>query len=583
MAVLLAIGFFPLQLWRPLEQTGYNLLFRLRPPLEWDDRIAIIGIDDDTLEAYQTFPLPRDRYTELLQSLDESYPVVVGFDILFIEPTPQDASLAAAMNQLGTVVLARTWETTTGDPLEPTPTLAEGAANQGQILHQRNPDGITREATLWVNSPNFSIPNLTLAMVEVENFLRDAEGKPPLVPLPPPNQSQERQTRLLNWVGDTANFPQYYSFLDVAEGRIKPEGLQDKLILVGFTATATNDPLQTPLNRDPPTSGVYYHATVLDNLLQDRFLEKLPLWGEMLLLFPMGIFTAILLSRRPLFRRVIFVLVFPIAWVLVALLLLSSRHFWLPVAAPIGTMLLSVGGVQLREQWEKQQLMQLFEKYVSPETANVIWQQKDDFFQDGELLATQLEATVLFMDIRGFTSISEQIPPESVFRWLNRYLDTMTRCIMDHGGVVDKYIGDAIMAVFGVPFPRTTEAEVQQDAYNAIAASLTMCRHLDQLNQHLQQEGLPTIHIGIGIHSGSVMAGSLGGSQRLNYSIVGDTVNVAARLETLNKQVSQDRPYPILLSSQTFERVRDRYNGQPITEIQLRGRQELTQVYTIIQ
>lgn len=585
-ATILTVISIPTGIWNPLERAGYNLLFQVRSPSEWDDRIIIIGIDEKSLQEYGQFQSwPRDRYSKLLESLDRAYPLVVGFDIIFADRSPEDKEFAAAMDALGTVVLGRTWtrlQDGRSTPLEPVPILAEVAANQGQIVHQRDPDGISREVTLWVNNEaDFSIPNLGLAMVEVENFLREAEGEPPIAKIPEPQGDREFQNRLINWIGKTESFPTY-SFFDIAEGNFNPEDLRHKLVLVGFTATGANDPLRTPLNVNPPTSGVYLHAAIIDNILGDRFLRRLPQWGEFLLLIPIGLLASFLLIQRTLQRRLAIVLAFPIVWLALALIILTWRTLWIPVATPIGTLFLTATGIQLREQWEKQQLMSLFEKYVSPETASLIWQHKDEFFQEGELLAAELAATVLFMDIRGFTSISEKMTPPELFRWLNRYLDTMTACIMEHGGVVDKYIGDAIMAVFGVPFPHTQSDNIQQDALNAIAASIAMHQRLEQLNEELQQGNSPLIRIGIGIHSGLLMAGSLGGMQRLNYSVVGDTVNIAARLESLNKQVTEERPYNILISRETYELVRDRFSGKPVMEIQLRGRQEMTQIYTII-
>ncbi len=582
-AALSALGLSPLGVWRPLERVGYNLLFQLRGPLPWDERLAVIAIDEASLQAYGQFQTwSRDRYTQLLQALDAAYPLVVGFDILFPEASAADPEFAAALDALGTVVLARTWDNT-GQPLEPVAALAAVAANQGQISHQRDADGFSRRLPLWVVGNQQAIPTLGLAMLEVDGLLREALGEPPRLSALPPLGDREGFAEVwVNWPGPVAAVPTY-SFADIAEGRFAPQDLRDKLVLIGFTATASTDPLLTPYNNDPPTSGVYLHAAVLDNLLQDRFLRP---WPETLLgvlLLPVGLLASRLLTAsKKLALRFGVVVGLPLGWLAIAWATLGLGGVLLPVAAPIGTILLSGAGVALNEQREKQQLMRLFEKYVAPETATLIWQQRDAFFQGGELQASEMTATVLFSDIRGFTTISEHLTPAETFRWLNRYLDTMTDCIMAHGGVVDKYIGDAIMAVFGVPFKRATRLEMEQDAARAIAASIAMHQRLEELNAEFRQIDFPVIRIGIGLHSGSVMAGSLGGSQRLNYSVVGDTVNVAARLEALNKEITRERPYNILVSRQTFAMVSGQFLAEPVANIQLRGRQSTTQIYTII-
>ena len=158
----------------------------------------------------------------------------------------------------------------------------------------------------------------------------------------------------------------------------------------------------------------------------------------------------------------------------------------------------------------------------------------------------------------------------------------MTDCIMDRGGAIDKYIGDAIMAVFGIPFTHTDPEMIKQDARQAIAASLAMCERLQQLNQQLSASNQPTIQFGIGIHTGLVVAGTVGGARRLNYSVLGDTVNIAARLEAMNKDVQSSNPQKILVTSDTYSLVKECYQGQPVGAIQLRGREEETMIYAIL-
>jgi class 3 adenylate cyclase len=186
------------------------------------------------------------------------------------------------------------------------------------------------------------------------------------------------------------------------------------------------------------------------------------------------------------------------------------------------------------------------------------------------------------MDIRSFTTISESLPPRELLSWLNDYLDTMSECIMEHGGVIDKYIGDAIMAVFGLPFPRQNPEEIQADARNAIAACLAMDARLKQLNQRMKAEGKPLIQVGMGIHTGPLIAGSVGGKQRANYSAIGDTVNVAARVEPLNKEIVTHNLYHLLVTEETYLYVCDRYLGVKVTEIHLRGKQQETIIYSIL-
>ena len=567
-AGLMSVAMLQLGMWKPLEYLGYNTLFQIResgiwPNPGWDQRIAVIAIERHSLQEYGQFPWPRNRYAELLSALKKSPPTAVGFDILFLDPSPKDDILAAAIAANGKVVLAGTIKE------EPVASLKAVAAGVGHITHEADSDGISRESKIFVNE----IPNFGLAITHRYNA---ANPQNPVL-LPQSNNSQEKKV-WVNWPGKTKNLPTY-AFVDVVQGRIPADALTNKLVLVGIVATGF-DPISSPLDRN--TAGVYLYAALIDNLLNQRLLRRLPIIVEMLLLFGIGPLTGWVLWNRGVRARIAIALGLPILWIGAAAVLFGFFYWWVPIAAPIGTLILAGTALQLREQYEKQQLMRLFEKHVDPETAQLIWQRKAEIFEQGELEPQELTATVLFMDIRSFTSISEKMPPRDLLNWLNNYLEAMTDCIMDHGGVVDKYIGDAIMAVFGVPFCHSEYPEIQKDALNAVAACIAMHDKLHELNQQLRVERKPLIKFGIGLHTGQLVAGTVGGSRRLNYSVIGDAVNVAARLEAMNKEIVSDSPFNLLVTGRTFAYVRDRYEGQKVGSIQLRGKKEETVVYAIL-
>ena len=567
LAGLMSVAMLQLGMWKPLEYLGYNTLFQIResgiwPNPGWDQRIAVIAIERHSLQEYGQFPWPRNRYAELLSALKKSPPTAVGFDILFLDPSPKDDLLAAAIAANGKVVLASTIKE------EPVASL-KAAAGVGHIAHEADSDGISRESKIFLDG----IPNFGLAMTHRYNA---ANPQNPVL-LPQSNNMQAKKV-WVNWPGKTKNLPTY-AFVDVVEGRIPADALTNKLVLVGIVATGF-DPISSPLDRN--TAGVYLYAALIDNLLNQRLLQRLPILVEMLLLFGIGPLTGWVLWNRGVRARIAIALGLPLIWIGAAAVLFGFFFWWVPIAAPIGTLILAGTALQLREQYEKQQLMRLFEKHVDPETAQLIWQRKAEIFEQGELEPQELTATVLFMDIRSFTSISEKMPPRDLLNWLNNYLEAMTDCIMDHGGVVDKYIGDAIMAVFGVPFCHSEYPEIQKDALNAVAACIAMHDKLHELNQQLRIDRKPLIKFGIGLHTGQLVAGTVGGSRRLNYSVIGDAVNVAARLEAMNKEIVSDSPFNLLVTGRTFAYVRDRYEGQKVGSIQLRGKKEETVVYAIL-
>jgi len=588
LTALLSMGFWQIGAWRPLEFIGFNLLFNTRnylPHRSWDSRIAVIGIDDVTLRQYGQFPLSRNRYTQLLETLQSSQPAAIGFDILFTEPSVEDAKLAEAMAMSGQVVLAIA-PSPQKYMLRPVQSL-ENVTTQGHIVSNADIDGITRQVSLYDDQiPAFSIKLLQAYNTSLEQTVNsdNKHAKSSPISIPALQSGVTNQSVWINWVEPTLGKQKIatYSFINVIQGKVDKTKLRDKILLVGLTATGTNDTLKTPFEQVPPTSGIYLHAAVIDNLLNHRLLGRLPQQLDLLLICGFAIGSSLVLAPLSFYQRMLLLGILPFIWFAIAVAILNTCDFWLPIAAPVGTIFLSGLTVQWREHREKQQLMSLFASHVSPETAELIWRNRQQILQNGQLEAKEMIATVIFTDIRSFTSISEKMTPRDLLHWLNTYLGTMAECIQKHHGVIDKYIGDAIMAVFGIPLPHTQAEEIEQDAINAVTAAIAMQERLARLNQDLQQQGLPKITVGIGIHTGLLVAGSIGGSQRLNYPVLGDAVNIAARLEQLNKNTSLDNPYGILVSKATFQLIKKQFKTRKADQMQLRGREQLTMVYAII-
>ncbi|NET01770.1 MAG: adenylate/guanylate cyclase domain-containing protein [Sphaerospermopsis sp. SIO1G2] len=582
---VLSWGLWQVGVWATLELLGFNLLFNIRTRISnhnWDERIVIISIDDKTLAEYGEFPISRDRYTQLLDTLAPSFPAAIGFDILFIEPTIHDQTLAEAMELSGNVVLAIS-PTSQQKTIRPIRELNQ-VTTQGHIASNPDMDGVTRQSYIYIDK----IPALSVQLLETYNYSLESTitansqiSQKSTVKIPKPQLNNPLQSIWINWIAPTHKFTTY-SFVDVIENKIDANELTDKIILVGLTATGTNDQLKTPFEKIPPTSGIYLHAAVIDNLLNQRNLEILPWQIEIFTLLIIGTGSIfIILPLKPC-QRIYILLFLPLSWLAISIFTLTNFNLLLPTTSPIITIFLAAFTVQWQEQNEKQQLMNLFARHVSPETANLIWDNRSEIFQKGKLEAQEMVATVLFSDIRNFTSISEGMKPKNLLDWLNYYLSAMAECVHEYNGIVDKYIGDAVMAVFGIPFPHHNSAKIEKDAINAVSAAIAMQKRLITLNQELEKLGKPRIYIGIGIHTGLVVAGSIGGSERLNYSVLGDAVNIAARLEQLNKKIQQNNPYSILISETTFQLVKKHFITQNVNQIQLRGREKLTMIYSVI-
>ncbi len=234
------------------------------------------------------------------------------------------------------------------------------------------------------------------------------------------------------------------------------------------------------------------------------------------------------------------------------------------------------------EHVEHDELMQLFSCHVSPEIAKKLWEDREQFFNKGGVRPDTLVATILFTDISDFTAIAETMNPLILMEWLNEYMAEMSRIISDHGGVINKYMGDAIMAIFGAPIKSETEVEITNDAVNAVQCAMQFDKRLCELNRKWQQENLPVITMRTGICTGSLVAGSLGGVGRMEYTVIGDTVNTAARLEGFDKAIAtpnSNHPCRILISEQSYNYVNHLYEFEVVGECLLKGKNKSLKVY----
>jgi adenylate cyclase len=226
--------------------------------------------------------------------------------------------------------------------------------------------------------------------------------------------------------------------------------------------------------------------------------------------------------------------------------------------------------------------MQLFSRYVSKEVADSIWQRREEFLNDGRPRPQKLTVTILFSDLKGFTTLSEKIDPNTLVQWLNMYMEAMAQAVTDHGGIIDDYAGDGIKVNFGVPLPRDNRDDICQDAINAVNCALSMEKRMRELNNLCLNQNLPTTGIRIGIFTGSVIAGALGSSNRLKYTTVGDTVNIAARLESYDKNYEKESLCRILIGDSTLSYLGHQFNTKMVGEEVLRGREGKITIHRVL-
>lgn len=326
------------QAFQSLEQMAYCRLFELRGPRPVDERLVVVAIDDASLRDLGRFPWPRHYYTELLTHLTHRQASVVVMNVIWSEPSPDDAPLAKALEQQRVTVLAEAWDAD-GVALLPVPELEQAAIATGHIMRQEDTDGLVRQVEPVLRGQ----PALGLAVLQAYSLVAASVGLPDL-----------KQPLWLNWPGPAAQV-ETYSFVDVLEGRVPAATFNQKIVLVGVTAAGL-DPLVTPFDRNPPTSGLYLHATVIDNLLQQTFLQPLgsrQLWLALLLSAP-GF--SWLMSGWNTRQQLLAMVGLCGGWGLLSLLLFQTHH-WLPTAAPIGLFVATAATVALSDRLREDYLL----------------------------------------------------------------------------------------------------------------------------------------------------------------------------------------------------------------------------------
>ncbi len=381
------------------------------------------------------------------------------------------------------------------------------------------------------------------------------------------------------------------TFGQLLAGNFDPRLLQDKIIIIGTRAEATPDFFYTPIDNQR-IAGAAIHAYAVSQLLdiskgKDTALRNWTTSQEALWIWiwvALGVLVCLFITQTAIdYTILIFSGLFTLSIIVYSSFMLG---WWLLFAAPalgwIVAMILTVVYRSYQHSDERKILMNLFRSHVSKEVAEIIWQSRDQYLHQGRLRPKRTTATVLFADIRGFTSVSEDMEPDQLMEWLNEYMDAMVHIVEKHQGQVNKFIGDAIMVTFGIPIVETNEKMIKQDAVNAVKCALAMRQEIIELREQWKQYHLPVISVRIGIYTGPLVVGSLGSSKRQEYTVLGDTVNTAARLEDFNKELDIANPCRILIGETTLHYLGDNYQTQYVGTVNLRGKKAPVTVHQVL-
>ena len=604
---LLAASMIILSIWNPgflqnLRLKAFDGLMRQFPAVKSDTPIVIVDIDSESLHSHGQWPWPRTIMARLVSKISAGSPKVIGFDIVFAEPDrtapkrvidlhasgqpPEavsaylnklpnpDRVLAGALADAPTVLGHVFVDSSAGKTNHPRnvsgrfatlgpspqawafrfnnvdanlPLLEQASSGSGFFNVLPDIDGVVRNEPLLINYQNTLYPSLVLEMLRIgsgaatglirsgPNGIEAVQIGSHAIP------TDEHGQFTVRFAGPPGSF-RYVSASDVLTGAVDPVIFRDGYVLIGTSAPGLLDIRTTPTSQAFP--GVEIHANALNTVLTGTYLEK-PAWAqgaEVLFLLMISILLILLLPRigAATSGLLLFLLMVGIAyfsyWSYAYNNLIVDFIYPSLTAVVLFTALTFMN--YLQEEQRSKKIRSAFSQYLSPVLVNRLLKNPKSLTLSGE----ERCMSILFSDIRGFTSISETMAPQELCRFINQYLTPMTEVIMEHQGTVDKFIGDAIMAFWNAPLNDPAHAS------NCCHAALAMQKKLKELNHCWRQQGVSPIKIGIGIHSGMVRVGNMGSKHRFDYTVMGDAVNLASRLEGITKLYDS----PIIVSSATY-------------------------------
>jgi adenylate cyclase len=640
LCLALLIGFAGLRVVDPapveeIRVRTFDFFQRVDPRHKTARPVTIVDIDDKSLEKFGQWPWPRTRIADLITELTRLGAVVIAFDAVFSEPdrlNPADAAdtfrnldedtraklralpsndevfaeairksrvvlgesgaaeeLAALDKTLPVTGLAMLGE----EPqrfmfefpglLRNTKVLEQAAAGRGLFTIKPERDGIVRRVPMIMLAQGQTMPSLSFEM------LRVAAGSGTIL-----IKSEKAGIKSLGikgfqlptdgngqlWVHYARQDPSLYvPVTNVLEKTVAPEMIAGKLVLIGTSAVGLNDIKTTPVSQNMP--GVEIHAQILESALTGDVISQ-PIYGIGVEFAAALLFGLLVIAFAPLFGPVTLV---ALGAAFAAALLGTSVYFYTqhrllidftyPLMSTTAIYLTLIFSSFVREQAQRRQIRSAFGQYLSPALVEQLAQSPEKLVLGGE----EREMTIMFSDMRGFTSISETYKndPQGLTALMNRFLTPLTNAILNRKGTIDKYMGDAIMAFWNAPL------DDKDHELNACEAALDMLERVDELNQAREQEakdeGRPFIPLnaGIGLNTGTCVVGNMGSDQRFDYSVFGDSVNLASRLEGQSKEYG----FPIIIGSRTALAVKDRFAILELDFIMVKGKKEPEVIYAI--
>ena len=611
-----------LRVGESFELRTQDYRFQLRGERKINPIIQIVFMGDESTKVLGRWPWRRRYHAALIHALSQHMPRAIAYDVLFTEPASDfpedDRFLAKATKEAGNVYYPffftmkeeKEMKGETGPQVnieefalnyqirkedhflpasEATLPIIELAANMkgtGFVNVIPDMDGTTRRVPLVMEYQGRLYPSLSLKLVS--DYLGVEKNNIRVIP---GRYVELKSSRLGNikipidmegqmlvnypggigslWTSDFVQVLQSYKQAEIGqEPVIRLSDFKDKIVLVGLTATGSSDLRAIPFAPTYPQVGVL--ASTISSILNQNFLIPVSRGTNVLLLFALAIVMGTSIPRvRPL-RGALFAFSLLISYLFLAFYSFSQKSLCLTIVYPgtiiffsyLSTIIYKYAG----EEKEKKRIKSIFQRYVSSQVVEELLASPDRVVLGGR----RREVTILFADIRNFTRMASGMAPEEVVSILNEFFTMITEVIFKYQGTLDKYIGDAVMAIYGAPI------EVDNHAEKALGTALEMQERIEFLGRKFLERGIEPIKIGIGINTGEAVIGNIGSLQRMEYTAIGDSVNLAARLEEVAK------PDQILISKDTYRMVKDIVNARVLEPMALAGKDELIQVYEVL-
>src|SRR6476661_19603 len=592
---------------QPLELNAFDLMVQLRPEPGPDPRLLIVEITEQDIKAFKKWPLSDGVLAKALAEIALLEPPAIGLDI--IRDIPYEPGIAELATQLKNpkVFPITFMGNSKYDRVQPPPNIPNKQVGFNDVV--LDPDGRVRRNLMFAAEGKTTLTSFSMRLAfayldskKIDSKITEKEeieaNKTVFSKLRSDsggyqNINAQAYQVLLNY-RSAKNIAKSVTLTQVLARKVDPKLVKGKIVLIGVTALTVKDVFSTPYsatargNRLMP--GVLIHATATSQILS-AVLEGKGLfwyWDEWQEILWIAVWSAVggcLAWRVEKSLNLIALAISAGGSLFGFTFFLFMQQGWIPLIAPALALLITAGVAVIYkyEQSRQQQgiVMKLLGQQTSPAIANALWKERVHLLESGLLPGQKVTATIILTDLQGFSTICEKLPPEVVMSWLNEYLSAMAQEVQAHQGVINKFTGDGMLAVFGVPIPRTTPQEIAEDARLAVSCAVAISSRLPEMNQNWSDRGLPSAKMRVGIFTGPVMVGSLGGTTRLEYGVIGDSVNIASRLESCQKDRQEDT-CRILIAEETLLHLDDKFEVESWGALPLKGKEKKVNVYRIL-